>query len=347
MKTEKELLLLSIIQDRTSDEQRRLEELLSMKNDWAYISGQIVHHRLLGYVYYGLGDEFRRHIDKELRTMMEMNVRLYKKIYNERYNCIEPILKDFEDSKIRYAGIKGIIYPLINYPIGIRYSGDFDILLCESDYSMCDEILKKHNFIESNDKGYNEASKKEKLIQRMNYHDLVPYFCRKDYLYQDYIKIDINIHFDGKENDVTSSIIEEGTNLYNRDNMVIRGLKIETHFLHMCTHFFREATSTLWTTKRYDVTLYKLVDILNTYRYMKKEEVYRCIELSKKFNCFKQMYYSIYYLNQFFHDVEFEKILDRFAISDTSFLLEIKEDGKNSIIIRNEDLYDKTFNLVY
>lgn len=345
MSNENNIILLGVIQNKNKTEKESLNNLFAQKNDWAYIAGQLLHHRLLGYFYYGLDKELFGCLDKELKKVMEDVAELNRKIYYERYECLTPVFEDFEKNGVLYAGLKGIVYPAHMYPAGIRNSGDIDILIDEKYITICDEILRKHKFVESNDKGYTEATRKEKLIQLMNYHDLVPYFNRDSFLYQNYIKIDINIHFDSKENDITKNILEEGTKVYVKDGLNIKGLALETHFLHLCVHFHREATNTLWTDKRYDVTLYKIVDILNTYNEMSSEQIKHSIYLGEKYNCYKQIYFTFYYLNVFFPWKGFDKYLKMLTGDELQFLFEIKREGKDAIEIREQSFYEKTFNL--
>lgn len=346
MQRENEVILLATLQKRTDEEEERLRKLIVLENDWGYIAGQIMHHRLMGYLYYGLDEALRKHVlDPEFLDAIELIVKTNQRIYLERYEYLHTVFQEFEEEKVRYSGLKGLIYGMSIYPIGIRYSGDWDILVSEDDLGKMDKVLRKNGYIQSRDRGFTEASKKDKIIQRMNYHDLVPYYKRIDGGFQEYIKLDINVHFDSKDNDITNEILEYGTILLEKDGMTLRGLDVKTHFLHMCVHFYREATSTLWTEERRDVTLYKIVDVMNTYRTMEEGQIKECCELAKQFNILKQLYFTLYYLNIFYKDEKIESLLGEFEFTETEFLHEIKIDGKNKTKIREENFYDKTFNL--
>lgn len=345
MKRENEIILLSSLHCKTEWEKKKLEELLKEKNDWAYIVGELVCHRLCGYFYYGIGQDNFKKLEKEFKTLVYMQVKLNEKIYNERYFFMKKILDDLEEKKVRYAGLKGMVYPVISYEEGIRYSGDWDLLVEEESLDVLDEVLRKKGFIESNDRGETEASKREKMIQRINYHDLVPYFTQEKLLYQDYIKIDINTQFDTVKNEITKEVLDYGTILYEKNGKRIRGLNIVMHFLHLCVHFYREASSTLWTEKRYDVTLYKVVDVMNTYRLLTKEEVTESIKYAKKLKIDKHVYFTFYYLSQFYQDIQMKKCIDMIEIEDTSFLKQIKVEGTDKYQIREEDFINKAFDL--
>lgn len=346
MKRENEIILLSTLHKKTKAEKMKLEELLREKNDWAYIVGELVCHRLCGYFYYGIGQSNFEKLEKEFRTLVYMQVRLNEKIYNERYLFMKNILNDLEERGVRYAGLKGMIYPVITYEEGIRYSGDWDLLVEEGNLEILDEVLRKYGLVESNDRGITEASKKEKLIQRMNYHDLVPYFTQEKLIYQDYIKIDVNTQFDSVKNEVTKDVLNYGTELYEKNGKKIRGLNIIMHFLHLCVHFYREASSTLWTEKRYDVTLYKIVDVVNTYRYLRDEDIIECIKVAKKLNLNKHIYFTFYYLYEFYHDPKIKELVEMIELEDTTFLKQIKVEGTDKYQIREEEFIKKTFDLV-
>lgn len=50
MRAEDELILLTSAINKSEIEAKKIEELLSEPVDWGYIIGQLIHHRLTGYL---------------------------------------------------------------------------------------------------------------------------------------------------------------------------------------------------------------------------------------------------------------------------------------------------------
>lgn len=343
---ENEIILLGCIIKKTQEEKDRLEELLRLKLDWAYIGGQLLHHRLSGYFYHGL-EGLRKYLFSEFSSTLKLIFDAQTILTKERYEVIKPIIKDFDDNNLRWAGLKGLVYCLEIYPYGVRRSNDCDFLVYEGDLDKVDDILRNQGYIQSLDNGKTEATRQEKLIQRMNYHDLAGYFKPIKSNLQDSIKIDINFHIDSKDNDITLKVFDYGTVMINKDGYFMRMLIRETHFIQLCIHFYRETTNTLWTKRRKDILLYKIVDCYNTFRDLSNTEVINIIDISKQLNVDKQVCFTFYYLNEFYDDKKLKIFLNKFNYVDTDFLKEIYDTKNNTVHMREKSYYDTVFDLVF
>lgn len=345
---EKRVVLLSAIKDKTESEKQEMYHIITSNVlDWGYISGVLVNNRLGGYFYNFMDEEQKRFILPEFMRTLRLISNAQNLLNQKIHELLQPIFTDMEDAHIKYAALKGLVYSMSIYPFSARRSNDCDVLVSEDDLNLLDSVLRKRGFIQSSDFGHTEATKKEKLIQRMNYHDLTPYVKRIDLELQDHIRIDINFHFDNKDNDITREILNLGTKIYERDHLKIRGLIPSSHFLHLCVHFYREASNTLWTDNRRDVLLYKVVDIMNTYRAMNQDEINECIELSRQFGLKKAFYFTFYYMNIFYPEPAFENIMNGYVIEEKDFLDKIKVEGKGIEVNREETFYDKAFTIKY
>lgn len=342
---EREFILLSVLQKRTRVEQKQLQELACSELDWSFIAGQCIHHRLSGYLYYGIGAENKDCIYSEYYNTLDLLVKAQEIVAYERYDNMSEVFLEFEKNGICYAALKGLFYGMTMYPYGIRKSNDCDVLVIEDDLKKVDEILLNLGYIQSTDRGKTKANKRDILIQRMNYHDTVPYYKQIDSKFHNRIKIDINFHMDSKNNDITKAVLNYGTDIYRKDTYFVRGLAMETQFLHLCIHFYREGSNTLWTSKRRDVLLYKIVDIMNTYQLMSKKEFEKAISLAYDFNVKYHVYYTLYYLNMFYPRYEFQKAIDDIGIKDEELLRRVKVEGKDAFIERNENFVERAFDL--
>ncbi|WP_419871389.1 nucleotidyltransferase family protein [Candidatus Pristimantibacillus sp. PTI5] len=347
---EKEFLLLSLLKNRTVEENDRLVELSSHEIDWGWIGGQIMHHRLSGYFYFGLGDLRKKLLFKEFLKAIDLIVKAQAQQVREINQIILPVLQELDDKGIRYAALKGLVFNASLYGLGERRSNDSDILVLEDDLERLDEVLRKHGYIQTflHNGEYKEATRKEKMIQRMNYHDLVPYVKMVDSSFISYHEIDVNFHIDSKENDITREVFEIGTELYANDLYEVKGLPWETHLAQLCIHFFREGSSSLWSSGRRDVVLYKLIDIANTLRLNQSEErLAQWITLMKKLKLEKACYYTLHHVDQFYPQIISDQILQDAKPIDTAYLNEIAVSGEERTVTRQTSFRDEAFNLLF
>lgn len=345
MKKEHRLILLSVLISKSEYEKSMIDELLENKLDWCEIAGQLFNHRLAGYFLLGLTKQQQKKIPKELMKAIELLIVAQAKQADTNLKIIRPIISEFNNNKLIYAGLKGIVFNVDMYEKGLRRSNDIDLLVPETELEKIDIILRRNGYIQSllPDGQLIEATKKEKLIQRMNYHDLVPYVKEVNGVISE---IDINFQFDTKENEITQEIVELGLVEYNKEEYSVMGLPFETNLAFLCIHFFREGTSSLWTDGKRDVVLYKLVDIMNVIRKNKNNfNISQWVNLVKKLGLEHKCYYTFYMLSQFYPEEELlKKLMQLLEPSDKSYLFKVKIEGENKVVKRNESFYDAAFN---
>ena len=346
MKNEIELILLGCLARRTKEEEKKLYKLLELSEDWAFITGELIRHKINGYFYRMLKPEQRKYIIASVRQTFEILCQHYEKVTKKNLEFFEELIKKTDEAGINVAGVKGIVFNANLYQPGVRLSNDIDILVEESDLKIFDVIVRKMGFFQSCDFGKSEASKKEKLIQIMNYHDLIPYYKNIRTPFLDFIKVDVNFQFDSKENDITRDILNEGTQDYSGNGYTIRGLKREMHLMYLCVHFYREATNSIWTIGGRDVDLYKIIDIENTVRDYSEEELINWCEYVRKYHLNRQCYFSFFYLNQFYPNSLYTKIMTIIKPQDIAFLNEVETSG-GIIKERNINFFDQTFDMKY
>lgn len=348
MNNENKLILLTSLQKKDETETATIKSLICEKIDWAYVIGQLIHHRLTGYFINGLPNECKKYMFNEVAKQFNFIVSQNKYITETNMNYMQEIFNEFESNGISYAGLKGVIFNVDLYDLGIRRSNDIDILVPEYELNKVDEILRKRGFIQSFDKGNTEASKKEKIIQRLNHHDLVPYYKKNDNsIFVPFYKIDVNFKMDSDKEGLTEKTLEFGTELYEKNGYKLRGLVWQTHLLQLCLHFSREARHSIWASEKRDCMLYKIVDIENTIRNIGKEKLNLWLVTMKDFECDNDIFYTFYYLNEFYPCEYYEQIINMLNIDNKDYLKEIKMVGSKNVVIREKSLYDKTFDLKY
>lgn len=350
MKNEINFILLSSLRNRTEEEDESLSEIFNEPLDWGFIAGQLMCHRLGGYVYFGLTLEQRNQILPEFRKNLELLIKAQKMQVRNIAKEVLPVIKELNLNGIRYAGLKGLIFNTTIYQIGERRSNDTDFLVLEEDLIKLDEILRRNGYIQTflPNGEHLEASKKDKLIQRMNYHDLVPYVKKVESDLIEYNSLDINFHFDSKDNDITRKVLEKGTVNYENELYQVKGLPWELNLAHLCVHFYREASNSLWIPGREDLTLYKLIDIANEIRMndFASHAKEWCLTI-KELQLQQAAFYTLYHLSLFYPKLVPDLTLKYLEPMDTSFLNKVSISGEDRTIERQHSFYDLVFNLVY
>ena len=141
------------------------------------------------------------------------------------------------------------------------------------------------------------------------------------------------------------NVYEMGTMVY-KGRYRITGLNPYTNLAFLCCHFYREATDTIWTEGKRDVTLYKIVDMMNFIRFYREQINYDImIEVLKKLNIEKKAYFTFKIMTEFY---EYEFLsemlsrLDEYKSGDDE--MKAIHDTKNkTTIYRDETFFEKTF----
>ncbi len=344
MKNEHSFLLKASLINKNKEESIEIDALLDKKLDWIEIAGLALNHRLGGYIYKGLSKAQIKKMPKEVRKAFELLVRAQKEQFEENLEEICKVNNALEEADVNFAALKGAFFGCEMYERGTRRSNDIDLLVYEEDLGKLDTCLREMGYIQSNMPNGElvEATKKEKIIQRMNYHDLVPYVKKTDV---GIMELDINFLFDGNKNLIDKTVYEMGTKVYN-GGYRITGLNPYTNMAFLCCHFYREATDTIWTEGRRDVTLYKIVDMMNFIRFYREQLKYdELMEVFKKLNIEKKAYFTFKIMTEFYEDdflSEMLKRLDDYKNSDDE--MNVIHDTKNkTTIYRDETFFEKTF----
>lgn len=229
MENEHKIILQAALINRSEYENKELTSLLLNGPNWCEIGGQLLIHRLCGYFYNNLTIEQRKLIPKELSKYLKLIVEAQSLQQSSKIAEMSKLFVELEKTDIRYAGLKGIVFCADLYTLADRRSNDIDLFVYEEDLKEFDLVMRSQGFIQSlmPNGQLVEATKSEKLIQRMNYHDLVPYI--KILNNGDILEVDINIHFDSKDNLIDKDVFEYGTQLYTTKEYFVRGFNPLAH----------------------------------------------------------------------------------------------------------------------
>lgn len=300
MTAEEKVILLGVLVKRSEEEEAVLAELLMKKLDWTWITGTLIRHRINGNFLQGIGKKNYKVINPKILSAFTLLSKMYKAINIQNLNMCEEIFLNAKKYNLKIAGLKGVVFNTSLYSLNTRMSNDIDILVSEKDIKKFDVMMRELGFIQSLDGGVSEATRKQKLIQIMNYHDLVPYYKSINEMCMNKIKVDVNFHFDSKEHDITEEVLKYGIVEYKGNGFGVEGLDWKTHLLHLCVHYYREATGDIWKRNKRNLDLYKLVDIENTFRTISDRQLEHWYETIRKFGLQGICYYTICRLNEFY-----------------------------------------------
>lgn len=343
MKKEEELILIAVLTDRSEQEEAKLSALLPQELDWVYLSGLLVNHRLSGYFYNHLTECQKNILPREIREIFKLIVDAQKRrqvVINKEVNNLN---SELIKNHLKFAGLKGVIFGAMLYNDGDRRSNDIDLLVSEEDLPLLDLVMQNMGYIQSNlpNGQLVKASRREKLIQRLNHHDLVPYVKSTD---EGFLEVDINFLFDEKNNPIDKLVFEDGVYQYSGNGYSIMGLSIQMNLAFLCVHFYREATDFLWTSDKRDLTLYKLVDIINFIRRVKnKIDIYKVVETFKHLNIDDKCYYVFSIVDEFYHDAFVTQIIELLSYVDKKNLGYIYDRSQQKHVKRTRSFYDSIF----
>lgn len=343
MRKEVELILLAVLKKKSKEECNRITELLADEMDWIFVGGILLNHRLSGYFYTGLNDVQKSKLPKELRAIFKLIIFAQAQRQTLINREVDKINTELVKHKVHFAGIKGILLGTEVYDTGDRRSNDVDLLVYEQDLSTLDTAMREMGYIQSSVPNGQliEASKKEKLIQRMNYHDLVPYVKKVDDII---LEVDINFLFDGKDNPVDKFLYEDGLYEYKGGDYAITGLSSRMHLAFLLVHFYREATNSLWTNDKRDLTFYKIVDIINYIRHIKAQiDCKELVEVFRRLNIAGKCYYVFTVLSEFYQDDFVEKMIPLLKADATDKLGEIYEMTEKKYVKREQSFFSSIF----
>lgn len=347
MKQEHKLILKAILINKSEEEENEVSTLLENNLNWIEIVGILLSHRLGGYFYTGLTNGQKSYIPNEINEALKLLVYAQRIRQVEINRIIDDINKTLNKTDINYAFLKGSFYGCRMYELGVRRSNDIDLLVFEEDLDKLDGVMRSKGYIQSYTPNglLIEATKKEKLIQRMNYHDLVPYVKQSEF---GFVEFDINFLFDGKDNLIDKKVYEYGTENYKGNGCSIVGLNCYTNLSFLCVHFYREATNTLWTEGKRDLTLYKIADIANFIRIYEYEiDIKKLLLIFQDLNIVKKVFFTFKILREFYDFSFIGSILQELnkMIDDEKFMKEIYDHKNKVTVTRSESFYEAAFNV--
>lgn len=347
--TQENLAILELCKFFSSKKSLEIEFLKSL--NLPYVLGQVQYNRLGGITYYtlhkiGALSKLNREFRNTLSKTYQQNI-----IQSESFLKSEDYLSDlFKSASFKYAFLKGA-YLVKLYPLGLRTSNDFDILISSKDLYAVELILRNAGFVQGDVKSglIKEATREEIISSRMNRGETVPWVKQVDLPGQKFIEVDLNFSMDFKAKQskyLVEEILDNANQKIETDSGFLYTLSHADFLIHLCTHLFKEATVISWVRMGRDLSLYKFTDIyLFVEKFFETTFAERFISKVKHYGLQKQCYYALERSKELFNienDV-LNKILSEIKPEDILFLNEIYSPSDNKIYFYKESFSDWVF----
>lgn len=358
MRKEDELLLLLSRLELNKIQKERVKNLISDKLDWGYFILNGYFHKVLNIVHYHILNEkllnlLQSRISKLMRSCYMYSARKHVLYENELYKVTDLLHKN----NIDYAIVKGfsIIQKVYKFkdPF-LREFKDIDILVCPSDLSKVKKLLFENEYIQGKFNRYKEkidkVSREDILLQNMSSHELYPFLKETDFdnilNVKNVIEIEVShTIFEGGKitpNIATETLLKNTEKIYNEEGKFFYALKNEFYLVQLCCHLYKDTNYDFHKETLSDLTLLKFCDIREFISTYKNSIDWDCFsQIAKQYNIKKPLYFTIYFTNFIYGDMDVKDILTAIKPSQEEFLDGIKEYEKYV----NECLYKCDFNI--
>lgn len=327
---ERQLVLMTAVIVEESQSEKLKEIVESEELNWAEVIYQAVTHRTLNMLYYNLDKyslfdlrepEFKRLCKSQWKVYGQRN-----KFYLDR---LAEIMERFEKANLVVPILKGNLLASVVYPaLEARIFNDLDLIMQLSDVNVLTKELESMGYIQGEfDENTNiitESSRKVKILQQMNSHEIQEFLKNSDNEFAKIIEVDVN-----------HDILWKGNCPYKVDtrDLIKRAVPIEINgvkaymldyidnIIQLSCHLYKEATLMIYIDGIKDLKIYKFSDL---YMYIKKFfdkiDWELLIERVKFYNLEKVVYYNFYYIELMFGEVIPSYVKDALKPDDLTYL---------------------------
>lgn len=259
-----------------------------------------------------------------------------------RLQSCKQVFQKFEEQKITYAVIKGAQVDKRAYKdLGLRPSGDLDVLIRKSDFTAVKNIFEEEGFVcgkFTSDKTIKKFTRERLLFFNLYGHQ-APTFAKivEDSNHQKhYIEIDTNFSVTWQGDDNVFSNVEillNETEDVTYHGIQYKALNPELFLLQLCLHNYRDMNST-HAIQQWDIGPRSLFDIYSlVYHQNNYIDIDAFVAWVKKLDYVEQVCYMFYHCNQIFGQLLFmETCLDLLGFQD--------DDSVNTFgLIKNEKIH--------
>ena len=261
--------LFFLLTDYKKPNRDRILELLALDLDWSFLLGHLMFNRLGGIAYYticNIRPEKIDDINSEFRLSLYLNYEGQKLRQKSLKKYTLELADRLNSSNIKYAFLKGAILSNVLYPIGTRVSNDIDLLVPKANLKELSCLLREMGFVQGRYEVKNDevipATRKDIINHRINFGELMPFVKKVNEPGLNFVEVDVNFSLDWvPDNDGKVEAFLNNVTECKVNNTILKTIDRELFFLHLCVHFYKEASVYYWVRKTKDLNYYKLLDI--------------------------------------------------------------------------------------
>lgn len=323
---EEQIVLLASRADFNEDILENINNIVKTQFvDWDKVVGIMITNRLNGVVLEHL--QGQKVFPSKTKETLSFLFSAQKEIGEIQSAEITQINNLFINNHINSCFLKGAVLNNIVYKKGTRISSDTDILVEESDLEKCVKVLEGCGYIQGNikDDEIIPADRREKLFARVNTYELVPLHKKMNSRFLPFHTVDINYRLGNSENAASAKELLKNSILLTKDDFSVNTMELESFFIFLCVHLYREATMVLKIMDGEDLAVYKFMDIhYMAIKYREKLDYDKmhnmCIKMAKN----KEVFYTMYHTELLYPETFSKDILDLFKTDNTEYLDEYR-----------------------
>ncbi|OPH48002.1 hypothetical protein BC351_39120 [Paenibacillus ferrarius] len=343
------------------DEEQELIQLLKTHGDWSAIIGKLIVYRSVGIAYKRL---------EYMLTKMDIKEFAYKKIYNilkdmyrvqfirlsEQAKQVYEIAEAFEKAGVRYSVLKGLALAAGLYQdLGSRSSNDMDVMVHPDELEDALHVLRECGYIQGELNILKDviepASRRDVVTRPMVSHEVIPFQKKvENNPFMTKHEVDLQFSIDLMTSNRTDVAVDEFLSrriLIETKEGAFHSLSWEDHFLFLCVHFYKEA-STDYALKLYnDLSLYKLCDLIYLLNSTHIELIkHKIMNRAKEYGLEKAVFYAMHYLQEAFNVTVDPLLYGELQPPDIEYIHQLYRYNSTEVVMRwNEPIRERIFNL--
>jgi hypothetical protein len=297
------------------NKKKKTDKLLTVLEDktlnWIEILGYLCYHRVAGLAYEVINAVDVRNLDFPVFFTLYM-IHQSQSIRTEfQKEYIKSISSALCEANIEHVFLKGSVLSSTIYPVGTRAFNDIDILVSKKSIQEVKKVLYELGFLQGQydyKKGVVDRFDQDTITQSINTRgEMAPFVKIVDEKTIKTIDVDVNFSLDWKSDGSDEAVdyfLNKRVLTPVDNNFSIYSLKEEHLFIHLCSHFHKDAALIDVVKKRKVLDLYKFVDIYTFIQtYFKKISPEKIFDDSVKYGFDKHVFFALNYVIRAFPDI--------------------------------------------
>lgn len=253
-------------------EHRERAELLAVLEDatlnWIEILGYLCYHRVAGLAYETINAINVRKLDFPVFFaiyMIHQAQSIRTELQKEHVKTISSALRD---ANVEHVFLKGAVLSSTIYPAGTRAFNDIDLLVSKQSIHDVRDVLYELGFLQGKYDYRRDAVDEfdqDAITQSINTRgEMAPFVKVVNDKTIKTIDVDVNFSLDWKPDGSEEAVhhfLSERILIPVHDQFSIHSLKAEHLFIHLCSHFYKDAALLDLVKRRKVLDLYKFVDL--------------------------------------------------------------------------------------